>query len=162
EFDFATLIADDVAKVEVLRGQQSAMYGSDAIGGVINYITLGGRDAPGFRARVEGGSFGTYDTSVRYRGATETFAYAVCGGYTSPDATPTARFGHRDLGSDNTARAGRFTWSPTQEFRLKGVLRYSRTKADTNDQDFSSFTSPPFGYVIDSDDFYKNRAVYGL
>src|SRR5258708_5602049 len=33
EFDFATLIADDVAKVEVLRGEQSALYGSDAIGG---------------------------------------------------------------------------------------------------------------------------------
>ena len=43
EFDYATLLADDVARVEVLRGQQSALYGSDAIGGVINYITPSGR-----------------------------------------------------------------------------------------------------------------------
>ncbi|MEJ3828473.1 TonB-dependent receptor plug domain-containing protein, partial [Campylobacter jejuni] len=55
EFDFGTLIADDVARVEVLRGQQSSIYGSDAIGGVIHYITLTGREAPGVSARVEGG-----------------------------------------------------------------------------------------------------------
>jgi vitamin B12 transporter len=60
EFDYATLLADDVARVEVLRGQQSAIYGSDAIGGVINYITPTGRDLSGVRVRAEGGSQGTY------------------------------------------------------------------------------------------------------
>src|SRR5436190_9506678 len=40
EFDFATLLADEGVKLEVLRGEQSALYGSDAIGGVIHYITL--------------------------------------------------------------------------------------------------------------------------
>src|SRR6185503_7127396 len=54
EFEFETLIADDVARVEVLRGEQSALYGSDAIGGVIQYITLSGADAPGLRGRIEG------------------------------------------------------------------------------------------------------------
>ena len=46
EFDFSTLIADDGARIEVLRGQQSALYGSDAIGGVIHYISGSGQDAP--------------------------------------------------------------------------------------------------------------------
>ncbi|MCP4028222.1 MAG: TonB-dependent receptor, partial [Sphingomonas sp.] len=68
EFDFGTLIADDVARVEVLRGQQSAIYGSDAIGGVIQYITLTGREAPGISARIEGGSFGTVNTAARIAG----------------------------------------------------------------------------------------------
>ena len=40
EFDFGTLPADAAARVEIVRGQQSAIYGSDAIGGVIQYITL--------------------------------------------------------------------------------------------------------------------------
>ncbi len=48
-YDFGTMIADDQAKIEVLRGQQSALYGSDAIGGVIQYITLSGAEAPGVR-----------------------------------------------------------------------------------------------------------------
>src|SRR3546814_20073752 len=45
---------------EVLRGPQSAIWGSDAIGGVVNIVTRRGR--PGWRghASAEGGSFGTY------------------------------------------------------------------------------------------------------
>jgi outer membrane receptor protein involved in Fe transport len=46
EYDFGTLLADADARIEVLRGQQSALYGSDAIGGVIHYMTLSGAEAP--------------------------------------------------------------------------------------------------------------------
>ena len=56
EFDLSTLIADDMAQIEILRGEQSALYGSDAIGGVIHYRTLTGAAAPGLSARIEGGS----------------------------------------------------------------------------------------------------------
>jgi len=39
EFDFAGLRSEDIVRLETLRGEQSALYGSDAIGGVINIIT---------------------------------------------------------------------------------------------------------------------------
>ena len=68
EYDFATLTSDPGARVEILRGEQSALYGSDAIGGVINYITASGREMSGFAARLEGGSFGTIDGAVRGAG----------------------------------------------------------------------------------------------
>jgi vitamin B12 transporter len=162
EFDFATLIADDVARVEVLRGQQSALYGSDAIGGVINYITLTGREAPGVRARVEGGSFGSVDASARAAGVSGPLDYALSAGYQSTDGVPTSRFGTRDIGSNNAVASARFVYSPTDTFRLKAIARYSRTRADSNGQDFNFPPGPTFGFVIDSDDFYKNRALYGL
>lgn len=59
EYDFAHLLAGDIERVEVLRGPQSALYGSDAVGGVINIVTRRGNGAPSASAAVEGGSFGT-------------------------------------------------------------------------------------------------------
>lgn len=51
-FDLATLSLDDVERVEIVRGPQSAIYGSDALSGVINVITKGGSDV--LSATVEG------------------------------------------------------------------------------------------------------------
>ena len=56
EFDFANLVLADIERIEVLRGPQSALYGSDAMGGVINIITKRGRGAPKATIAVEGGS----------------------------------------------------------------------------------------------------------
>ena len=161
EFDFSTLIADDVAKVEVLRGQQSALYGSDAIGGVINYITLSGHEAPGGRVRVEGGSFGTKDISARYAGVSGPLDYVFSGGWTDSDGFPVSRFGARDVGTENGAASVRLEYTPTDVLRFKAIARYSHTIADSDPQD-SDPASPTFGYVIDGDDYYKNRVYYGL
>lgn len=59
EFDFSGLRAQDIVKIEVLRGEQSALYGSDAIGGVISIVTRAGETTPQWRANFEGGSRGT-------------------------------------------------------------------------------------------------------
>ena len=54
-FDFATLLTGDVERIEVLRGPQSVLYGSQAIGGVVNVLT-GAPGADPTRLSVEGGS----------------------------------------------------------------------------------------------------------
>src|SRR5690554_7598337 len=45
-FDFGHLLAEDVERIEVLRGPQSVLYGSEAVGGVVNIITKRGSDTP--------------------------------------------------------------------------------------------------------------------
>jgi outer membrane cobalamin receptor len=58
-FDFASLPADGVERVEVTRGPQSALYGSNAVTGVINLVTRQGDGPPHFSVQAEGGSFTT-------------------------------------------------------------------------------------------------------
>jgi vitamin B12 transporter len=162
EFDFGTLLGDEAARIEVLRGQQSSLYGSDAIGGVIQYITLTGRDAPGISLRAEGGSFGTASGGARVAGFTDTLDYAVSASGYRTDGTPTARFGSRDVGSTSFGANAKVTWTPSETFKLTGVGRYSWTDADSNDSEADS-TSPLFGYTVDSPGVgLKNEAIFGL
>ena len=162
EFDFGTLIADEAARIEVLRGQQSAIYGSDAIGGVIQYITLGGRDAPGAVARIEAGSFGTLNGAARIAGYSGDLDYALSATLNTVDGTPGARNGIRDLANDSSAVSLKTTFAPINNARLTGVLRYARTDAEFNDSDANP-ASPTFGFQIDTPgNRFENEAVYAL
>ena len=118
-FDFGTLIADEVARVEVLRGEQSALYGSDAIGGVIHYITLSGAEAPGIRARAEGGSFGTANTALRVAGVADALDYALNAAFNHTDGTIDNAQGTRELRAETLALSGKFTYAFAENFRVR-------------------------------------------
>ncbi|MBL8550895.1 MAG: TonB-dependent receptor [Hyphomonadaceae bacterium] len=162
EFEFATLIADDVSRIEVLRGPQSALYGSDAIGGVIHYITASGAEAPGVRGRLEVGSFNSWDAAFRVADVAGPVDFAVSVGYQKTDGTPTSRFGVRELGAENSVLSGRFVFDIAENFRIRAIGRYAYTEAQSNDQDFNWPPGATYGFVIDSDDYYQNEAAYGL
>lgn len=156
EFDFGTLIADDIARVEVLRGQQSAIYGSDAIGGVIHYITPSGRERPGYSARVEYGSQDTLTASARAGGVAGTFDYAFNAAYHRTDGYPVAIGGVRDIGAESWGLSTKLNWAPAETFRVQAVGRYSRTEAD------ATGTSPTTFAPVDGTDSYRSRALMGL
>ena len=157
EFDFASLIADDVARVEVLRGQQSALYGSDAIGGVVHYITATGREAPGARARAEYGSFNTGQLSVRVAGANGPFDWALSGNVLDTDGTPSAPGGSRDLNYVGTTLTGRFGLELSENLSLTAIVRARETEADFNeDVDFDSIYDDTPGV------YSEDEAIYGL
>jgi vitamin B12 transporter len=149
EFDFGSLVADESARIEVLRGQQSALYGSDAIGGVIHYITASGREAPGFSARLEGGTQETANGLVRAAGVAGAFDYALTGTLLTTGGAPDARGGTRDLGGETVSLAAKLNWAPVENFRVQAVGRFTDVERDFNDQDFTP-GSPTFGLVVDS------------
>ena len=68
EFDFSNLAAEDIERIEVIRGPMSALYGSGAVGGVINIITRRGQGPLSLTLRTELGSLGTTDFAARLAG----------------------------------------------------------------------------------------------
>src|SRR5208283_2544447 len=75
-FDFAHLLTGDIERIEVLRGPQSGLYGSDAIGGVISITTKKGEGPPKVTATLEGGSFGTFNQAAALSGSQGEFNYS--------------------------------------------------------------------------------------
>ncbi len=103
EFDFATFSPTDVERIEILRGPQSALYGSDAIGGVINIITR--RPTAGMHgsATVEAGGYGARRTTLTANGSSGPWSLAASGTYFANDGF--SRVGDRDNGEpDATAK----------------------------------------------------------
>ena len=70
QFDFSRISAGEIDRVEVVRGAQSALYGSDAIGSVIQVFTrrAGASDAPQLSGSFEGGSFNTMRGELQVAG----------------------------------------------------------------------------------------------
>jgi vitamin B12 transporter len=68
-YDFANLTTDNIERIEILRGAQSMLWGSDAMGGVINIITKKGEGAPRVNAFSEVGSFGSIREGGQVTGA---------------------------------------------------------------------------------------------
>ena len=68
-FDFAHLSLDGVERVEILRGPQSPLYGSDAVAGAVNILTARGSGRPRLSLRAAAGSHRTLEGSVGLRGA---------------------------------------------------------------------------------------------
>jgi vitamin B12 transporter len=87
-FDFAHILNFDLGSIEVLRGPQSGLYGSDAIGGVINIETQKGRGPMLATANVEGGSFGTFNQTAKVSGSADWLSYFMGFGHFSTTDTP--------------------------------------------------------------------------
>lgn len=93
-FDFANLLPTAIDRIEVLRGPQTSLYGSDAIGGVVNIITRSGQgQAPRSEVRTEAGSYGTVSTSATSSGTIGPWSWAFSAGGQKSDGF--SRIGYR-------------------------------------------------------------------
>lgn len=142
EFDFASLAPGLIDRIEVLRGPQSALYGSNAIGGVINIITKRGRGPLQSHAQIEGGSYGTLSGNASAYGAKGPWDYALAVSSFKTDGF--SSYGYRvgrtpgiagKLESDGLTRHGaygRIGYNPGTGFRVElgGMGTISKAEYD--------------------------------
>ncbi|ABA87714.1 cobalamin uptake ligand-gated TonB-dependent outer membrane channel [Syntrophotalea carbinolica DSM 2380] len=132
-FNFANLTTDNVERIEILRGPASALYGSDAIGGVINIITKKGQGKPSITLSAEGGSFETHHETVSLSGGTQLVNYALSASYLDSNGITAARWSdgnHERDGYENLTTSLRLGLTPTKNFDLDFILRYMETDTD--------------------------------
>ncbi|MES2292079.1 MAG: TonB-dependent receptor [Pseudomonadota bacterium] len=153
-YDFGKFSAADIARVEVLRGPQSGLYGSDAIGGVVNVITKSGNGPLTLSAEAEGGSFDTFNQSLSASGSQDAFHYRVSLAHLHAGATPVTPLDLLPTGQkrnddyfDNVTASTKLGYDLTENFDLGLVGRYSnslsKVTGDAFDPvTFASFPSP--------------------
>jgi vitamin B12 transporter len=163
EFNFAHLTTTNIERVEIIRGPQSALYGSDALAGVINIITKKGSGPTTFSAYAEGGSFGTFNSGGGISGSGDRYHYNLNGSYLSSAGDNIAPQGDEDDRYDNATIS--FAAGVTPLANLKFDINGRHTEADneTDNQDFGTFFPvfiPGTGLAVDADNETKVSQDY--
>jgi len=150
--DISKLLAGDIAKLEVLRGPQGALYGSDAIGGVVNIITQSGEGPMKITADAEGGSFDTFNQRGAVSGSEGAFHYAASVQHFHSGSTPVTPLNLLPPGQrrnddfyDNVTATAKLGYDVTDNFDLgfTGRTQNSLGKVTGDAFDFVTFTSFP-------------------
>ncbi|HVX78904.1 MAG TPA: TonB-dependent receptor [Bradyrhizobium sp.] len=131
-FDFAHLLTSDIQQMEILRGPQSGLYGSDAIGGVISIITQKGDGPPRATATIETGSFGTFNQGIGLSGSQDNFNYAFNVAHLHASDVPVTPLqllppGQQAIGNnyDNMTYSTKFGVDLNEDWALNTVVRYT-------------------------------------
>jgi len=146
-FDLGQLLTADIARIEVLRGPQSGLYGADALGGVISIITKKGEGPFTATGMVEGGSFGTFNQTAGFSGSEAHFNYAFTVAHfhstdtpvTPPELLPPGR---QAIGNwyDNWTYSTKVGVDVTENVTFNYVGRYTDAKLRFTGDEFDPVT----------------------
>lgn len=159
-FDFSSLDADEIEQIEVIRGPQGGLYGTGAIGGVVNIITKGGKGPLTIRARGEGGAFNTRDGALQVSGGNDELHGSITIQGNVTDGYNISTAGNEKDGGRLSTFAFRGGVKVFENLKLDGTLRMSTNRADRDDG-FGGLDS--YGFFIPADDlsFFTNRLWVG-
>jgi len=127
--DFSNFTLDNIEKIEIVHGAESALYGSDAMDGVIQIFTHRGTTRiPEFTAFADGGNFSTGHGGAELSGLLGRFDYSV-----GVSDLETAGQGPNDAFRNRTL-SGNFDWRVSDTARIGLALRDNDSQAGTPGQ----------------------------
>jgi vitamin B12 transporter len=144
EFDLNLLSLNDVERIEICRGAQSTLYGSDAVAGVINIITVkqGVTTPINAKATLSAGNYGTFRGNAQLYGKTGKITYSARYARLATDGFSTAYDSTHNKGFDkdgfkgNVANAS-MQFQATAGLLFRGFVQYSENKTDIDDGAYS-------------------------
>ena len=148
-YNFANLLAGDIDRIEILRGAQSTLWGSQAIGGIVDITTAQPQKPVEASLSAEGGSMATSYLRGGVGGRTERLAWRLAASRYDTDGVSSYRYGSEKDGYENTGLSGRALLHATDalSFDLRGV--YSKGKNDFD------------GFLTDSRDYGETEDFIG-
>ena len=127
DFDFNHILTSQISRVEILKGNQSSVYGSGAIGGTINITTKQGKPGRQKNTMVNTGSHGTINYSASYSGSDDDKNFYL--GFERFQTEGMSAMTHNDEkdGYKNNSLVANYSQNLSNELKFKSNLRFSDT-----------------------------------
>ena len=153
-FDFSTFDVADIERVEIARGPYSAVYGGDALAGVVNIVT---RHAPPEKTRAAldamGGGYDVHETCA----STPAARWAPTPGTSAPATRTRAKSRAATSSTGNAFRAASTSaWAPPRRRSSPGATRRPRAQAFPDDSGGYEFAE-----IRDTEQRDADEAVFG-
>lgn len=145
-FDFATLATDSIERIEIIKGPQSALYGSDATGGIINIVTKKGKGKPAVTLNMYAGSYYTTQLSTNVSGGDSSWNYSLTAGqisaqgYSKAAKPKTATTPFDDDGFYQRYAMGKCGFTPVAPLSIDAGFTVKKSAIEVDD---SSYTDDP-------------------
>ncbi len=166
-FDFSQLPAADIERIEVLRGPQSSLYGSESIGGVVNIVTKRGHKGLEATGYAEAGSFRTLAGGVGARFGSDMLKAAFHWNHLQTAGVSSADRRNGNAESDpfrTNVLSGTASFTPSEYFELSFAGRSSKSLGHFDTfQDGFTIPCQPNGVCVAADDrsYYKFEQLFG-
>ena len=127
DFDFNHILTSQISRVEILKGNQSSVYGSGAIGGTINIITK--KAEPGIQKNINynTGSYGTHNLSLSYSAADENDNFFIGLERFQTDGMSAMTHNDEEDEYENNSIVANYSRQLTDQFEFKSNLRFADT-----------------------------------